>query len=567
MERKARRTRGHDIPDGGITAFPAPARHLPPPAQAVLDGLLLALLGRRRLLVLTGGDGLRPGVAGAAAARAAADGALLLPAVARPGMGVEDLIRQGGAAAFAPGETPADFDALVAALDERLDFAGSGVLAVEEAHRLSPATIADLVELSREETVHGRFLQILLSGDGELERTLARPGLERALRDLGVVYRLDTPDAQPRPRPAAEPAILFPEPEEDGRWSEPMVFPTATPLVRARRSMAGAWVTGAVLLAAAGTGLAMSLPDGPWKERLHGTAAAATATTAAWAEDAWTRVTALWEPALDEERILALAASADPVQQPRIEAPVQPPIQLPIQADPAPATAAPYSATPHSAPSHSTPFHSAAPQPPAPLPPAPMAAVPMTPAPMTAPPAPVPPPAMAAPVPLPHVPAEAAAFPETPAPITDPAADPARLQRVQALEEVARQQMAAKRLTTPPGDNALETVQRMQAEIPDAPVAKELLAAMADTYRRWGLLAERTGNREDARRFYERGLRVLPGEPNLTGLLRAMEERNARPPSTTTGQDAGLGAEGVMMATSPPPAHRVNGTDYGRLWP
>lgn len=537
MERKARRTRGPDTADDGTPAFPAPARHLTPSARTVLDGLLLALLGRRRLLVLTGGADERPGVAGAAAARAADDGTLILPAVARPGAGVEDLIRQGGAAAFAPHAAPADFEELVAALDARLDFAGSGVLAVEEAHRLSPATIADLVELSREETTHGRFLQILLSGDAALEHTLSRPGLDRAVRDLGVIYRLDTPAAPPH-RPALPAAVTLAMDDDDDR-AEPMVFPTATPLVRARRSSAGAWATGMVLTAAAVAGFALSLPDGPWKDRLTSTAAALPATASGWAGDLWTRTAALWETLsegdvpLDAERVVALA----------IPAPETPPPTAPATAQ----SGAAQSGAELPPAVHPAPVHPAAPQP-TPHQPAPVFTPLTTPAP---PPAPE------------TAPSAAVAEPPAPAP------DPVRQQRLQALEEVARQQMAAKRLTTPPGDNALETVQQMQAEIPDTPVARELLEAMADTYRRWGMLAERTGNWDDARRFYERGLRVLPGEPTLVGLLRAVEERSGRP-APVAGQTGGAttGQPAMMTATNgPPPAHRMNGTDYGRLWP
>ncbi|MCW2245448.1 hypothetical protein M2352_001039 [Azospirillum fermentarium] len=529
MERNARRARSTTAPG---PAFPPPARSLAPPEQAVLDGLLLALLGRRRLLVLTGGAGVRPGVAGAAAARAAADGALVLAAVARPGADVEDLIRQGGAAAFAPGAAPEDFETLVATLDERLDFAGSGVLAVEAAHHLSPATLADLMDLSREETAHGRFLQILLSGDGELERTLSRPGLDRAVRDLGVVYRLDGPAPAPRPTATARPPAPLRD-EDDGAGppvpqtavSEPMVFPTVTPLERGGRSPVGAWITGFVLLAAAGTGLALSLPDGPWKDRVSAAAATATATAGAWMQEAQARVSALWEPVVDENRMVALA----------------------VPETPAPPAVAP------------------APLSPAPLPPTPMAA-PVHPTVPAGPPPALPPTAAAPPAALPHAvpPAATAAptvLPDPPPPV--PTADPARLQRLQALEEVARQQMAAKRLTTPPGDNALETVHQMQAEVPDAPAVRELLEAMADTYRRWGLLAERTGNAEDARRFYERGLRVLPGEPTLTGLLRSVEERGARPAAASADQRS----DAAALMTAAPPAHRVNGSDYGRLWP
>lgn len=483
MERNTRR------PAPPSPAFPPPARRLAPPEQAVLDGLLLALLGRRRLLVLTGGSGVRPGVAGAAAARAAADGTLVLTAVARPGMGVEDLIRQGGAAALAPHPAPEDFETLVATLDERLDFAGSGVLAVEEAHHLSPATIADLVDLSREETAHGRFLQILLSGDGGLERTLSRPGLDRAVRDLGVVYRLDGPAAARPPVVAVDDGGALP-------LAEPMVFPTVTPLDRGSRAPVGAWITGAVLLAAAVTGLALSLPEGPWKARLDAAVTTVTATAETWIREAQTRLPALWEAPMDENRMVALAVPEPPAP------PVTPP--APVVAPAAPA-----------------------------LPPA------------------EPPPAAVLPV---H---------PAPAPLPVPEADPARTERFQALEDVARQQIAAKRLTTPPGDNALETVQRMQAENPGAPAVAELLEAMADTYRRWGMLAERTGNADDARRFYERGLRVLPGDPTLTGLLRSVEERGNRPAAASADQRS----DAAALMNAAPPAHRVSGSDYGRLWP
>ncbi|HEY0836297.1 MAG TPA: ankyrin repeat domain-containing protein, partial [Azospirillum sp.] len=101
-------------------------------------------------------------------------------------------------------------------------------------------------------------------------------------------------------------------------------------------------------------------------------------------------------------------------------------------------------------------------------------------------------------------------------------------QRVRGLVEQAHRQMASKRLTTPPGDNAFETVQRIRELTPQAPEIAQLIAAMVDTYRRWAALAERDGAWGDARSFYERALLVTPDDADLRTRLKDAEERSRR---------------------------------------
>ena len=86
--------------------------------------------------------------------------------------------------------------------------------------------------------------------------------------------------------------------------------------------------------------------------------------------------------------------------------------------------------------------------------------------------------------------------------------------------ESGRRQINAKRLTTPAGDNAAETVQRIRAIDPRSADADALVAEIKDTYRRWAVLAERDRNMSDAQRFYERALSVDPNDRELQEALR-----------------------------------------------
>jgi len=561
----------------GRKAQPAPPPALRPDHQEVFDALLLALLGRKRFLFLLGGANRdRSLLFSRLTTYLAADGALVLPVAARPAMQVEDLMAGAGAAAL--GSMPDDFETLIEELESRLDMAGSGVLAIDDAHVLSPAVLADLADLSRSETEQGRFLQVLLCGAPELERHLAQPGIMAAVRDLGAVFALSWPEQ------AVVPANEDDDADEDREALPPMLPAGMTDWAPTRRqAMAGAWITGAVLVVALGTAVTMALPPGQTEALGAGARTAVertrTVTAQAWeqtraffghtgeragdlAGQAWTGVRNTWNSVgsgvaslagdeSDRAEVVSLNRPEPPrvvVTLPPIETarPVEPP--LPTKAPP-PAYSEPPQPTPQP-----TPKPAPAPEllakvepPPPPPPPSPVVLPPLPTAPLLPPPPVVaqvpPPPAPVAehvePAPeyrapehraeaVPTPPVEMAMLPP-PAPIPQPApqADTTP-QRVRALVEQARRQMASKRLTTPPGDNALETVQRIRDLTPHAPEVAQLMAAMVDTYRRWAALAERDGAWGDARSFYERALLVTPDDADLRARLKDAEERSRR---------------------------------------
>ncbi|NUB22079.1 hypothetical protein GBZ26_23185, partial [Azospirillum formosense] len=276
-------------------AKPQPqAAGLRPDQTEVFDGLLLALLARKRLLVLVGeaGSG-RAAVFHQLVEQVGSDGALVLPVAASAGAQVEDLVSAAGDAALPSDSDDRDFDTLIEELEERLDLAGTGLLAVENAGVLAAPALADLIDLTRSETPSGRFLQVLLCGTPEMERTLARPGLAEAVRELGVIYRMTPgagpsvapaaaiPSAGPSAGPALAPPRAAPPPprrtaERDANdwpandWDAPdgWTIPEAgapvadLPVKRPRRraALAGAAITTLILLGAAGAGVALTVP-------------------------------------------------------------------------------------------------------------------------------------------------------------------------------------------------------------------------------------------------------------------------------------------------------------------
>ncbi|HYG84766.1 MAG TPA: ankyrin repeat domain-containing protein [Azospirillum sp.] len=578
-------------------ASPTPGRsaqRFHPDQQEAYDGLLLALLARKRFLVLAGGAGAqRSDVFTRLIEQVAADGSLVLPVVAQHGMQVEDLL-VASASATLPDADDADFDTLVGELDDRLDLAGSGLLAVADAHLLSPATLIDLAELSRSETSSGRFVQILLSGSSELERALARPGLEQFIRDMGVIYRLAgggaglSPQAEASPHPAAADLSMRPIassvpdlPAPDGPdpdWTVPpeMIIP---PVRTGRRAAAGVWVTALILIATGGAATTLAVqalkPDlelGSLDEYATRVGAGAVRIWAD-AESAareWSRVTFGWPPR--EGEALALHRSRAPDMEmppPTLPPPETPPAALPKEARaalPPTINERPAAPPPPPPPDHAPAAKAEAgplpptfmpspiilpPLPPTPRPPAPVTVASVPPPPVETPPAPPastpppapppgpmtvtsePPPAPPVEAPPPAAPApsvQVAALP--PKPPTPPQPDQATVQRVRVLSEQARRQIATKRLTTPTGDNAYETVQRIRELTPDSPEIPELLSGIVDTYRRWAAQAEADGDPTEAKRYYERALMVSPDDPALRAQIRSTEERarRAEPP-------------------------------------
>ncbi|WP_247892504.1 ankyrin repeat domain-containing protein [Azospirillum sp. Sh1] len=605
-------------------------------AAEIRDGLVLAFLARKRLLVLVGDAGSgRPALFRQLVEHVEADGAMALPVAASLGAELEDLVAAAGTGALpdlAAGEDggEVDFDALIAALEERLELAGSGLLAVENAAVLAPPVLTDLVDLTRAETPSGRFMQVLLCGTPELEGTLARAGLTEVLRDMGVIYRmspaggsLDEPQ-DAAVSPAARPVpVLTPPPQsaaippandwsvgerqedrsQDHRWSDdqawsgrdpgpmagaegpvtdyrgrgyPGVGPGQTMRAPRRTGLyAGAALTTLVLLGAAGAAIATAMP-GAFPDR-----------ALAMVEEGWVRardavertvlgLTGSEAPAASRQAA-ADTGTATPGAAPSVPAasvPVAPAASSPTSAPPAATAPAPRPAA--TADAQKTPAQNA--QPPAGgTQTVAKAAVPGS---TATPPAAAPvetaalPSAGSQPQSQPSAAAKPSASPGNAEaapgvaslpPLEDPSATPAvpavpqvavpdadTAQRVRSMVDQARRQIAGKRLTTPPGDNAFETVQRIRQIAPTAPEVAELLTTMEDTYRRWAMLAERDGDWSETKRFYERAQMISPASPDLAERIRAASEQRAYSgPSTGTASGTGGGSSAAPVKATP----------------
>ncbi len=614
-------------------------------AAEIRDGLVLAFLARKRLLVLVGDAGSgRPGLFRQLVEHVEADGAMALPVAASLGAELEDLVAAAGTGALpdlAAGEDggEVDFDALIAALEERLELAGSGLLAVDNAAVLAPPVLTDLVELTRAETPSGRFMQVLLCGTPELEGTLARAGLTDVLRDMGVIYRMSpgggfadesqdaAASAAPRPVP-----ILAPPPQsaaippandwsvgerqedrsQDHRWSGDQEWSDRDPApmagaegpvadyrdrgypgfgqgqtMRAPRRTglyAGAALTTLVLLGAAGAAIATAMP-GAFPDR-----------ALAMVEEGWVRArdavertvlgltgseapAAGRQAAADTGTVAPGAAPTVPTPSvPATSAPVAPAVSTPTSTPPAATAPAPRPAATTDV--QKTSAQSA--QPPASgTQTVAKAAVPAS---AATPPAAAPvetaalPPARSQPQSQIQSQPSAAAKPSASTgnaeaapgvaslpPLEDPSATPAvpavpqvavpeadTAQRVRSMVDQARRQIAGKRLTTPPGDNAFETVQRIRQIAPSAPEVAELLTTMEDTYRRWAMLAERDGDWSETKRFYERAQMISPASPDLVERIRAASEQRAYTGSSTgTASGTGGGSSAAPVKATP----------------
>jgi hypothetical protein len=89
-------------------------------------------------------------------------------------------------------------------------------------------------------------------------------------------------------------------------------------------------------------------------------------------------------------------------------------------------------------------------------------------------------------------------------PTADRAAQPpSPVDPIGKLVARADRQIAQKSLTTPPGDNALETYQRIVALDKNNPAGPRLLARIKQTYLLWARAAETHGEPEAARRLTE----------------------------------------------------------------
>jgi hypothetical protein len=78
----------------------------------------------------------------------------------------------------------------------------------------------------------------------------------------------------------------------------------------------------------------------------------------------------------------------------------------------------------------------------------------------------------------------------------------------------AHQQIEAFALMTPPGDNALETLQRVLAVMPAQPDALQGIREIATRYAVLATQAERRGEHDLAKRYVDKGLHLVPDHPD-----------------------------------------------------
>jgi len=89
----------------------------------------------------------------------------------------------------------------------------------------------------------------------------------------------------------------------------------------------------------------------------------------------------------------------------------------------------------------------------------------------------------------------------------------------------AQRQIDEDRLTTPPGDNALESYQAVLREAPGNGEARAGIDRIAAIYAQWAQIAEDKGSPARARRYIEKALIAKPDDPVLRAELQRLETR------------------------------------------
>ncbi len=480
--------------------------------DAIFSGLLLAVIGRRRLLVLVGecpDD--RMALLARLAHHIAADGSMVLTVTASSGITVEDLVEVAGRTLLGRSGAALGFDDVVVQLESHLDQAGTGILMIEDADKLPVETLRDLADLSGSLSGQGCFLQILLAGGAQLDHRLEQADLLPMVRAVGTLYRLEragpgdttpplAPDLPAPSLPAARSApraeVPFPPPGPGERPVLQAQRRAGLQQVRHRRSHGLLWFgLAATCLTIAGTVMA-------------------------------TR---------DRTDLLLLAQQYG----------------LPLSTEPATSQA-----TPPAAPLATTvPIRPS--QPAAPLSPeerpddmtVEVSQAPVPPPPVATPSAPD---SMVSTTASPDQPeAQEPAVPGPRAPLGDSrrhSGEGAALIRdlIQKAEELVDQ----RQLTTPKGDNALEVVHAIAALEAGHPAIPALKTRMVETYRVWGRNAERRSQWDLARLYYERALAVDGDDPTVRTLLASLDRR--RKPSRSPAQPDDSPAR-TATVTSPEP--------------
>jgi type II secretory pathway predicted ATPase ExeA len=105
----------------------------------------------------------------------------------------------------------------------------------------------------------------------------------------------------------------------------------------------------------------------------------------------------------------------------------------------------------------------------------------------------------------------------------------------------AHQQIETFALMTPPGDNALETLQRVLAVMPTQPDALQGIREIATRYAVLATQAERRGEHDLAKRYVDKGLHLVPDSPDLLAIQKNLGPQPAF--QLDVGQPARSGGE------------------------
>lgn len=122
-------------------------------------------------------------------------------------------------------------------------------------------------------------------------------------------------------------------------------------------------------------------------------------------------------------------------------------------------------------------------------------------------------------------------------PIPQHESPPGDQPKLSALLAQADAQYEAKKLTTPAGDNALETYQAILSISPDFQPALDGIVIIKERYKRWAQAAEREGDLSQAKYFYQKALSLDSQDRTSLTKLREIEaqEQGAVPePATDT---------------------------------
>jgi hypothetical protein len=104
--------------------------------------------------------------------------------------------------------------------------------------------------------------------------------------------------------------------------------------------------------------------------------------------------------------------------------------------------------------------------------------------------------------------------------------------RLDELLARARQQIEALALTSPPGDNALETLEGVLAAMPSQPDALQGIKDIAGKYAILAAQADKRGERDLAKRYLDKGLRLVPDHPDLLTVEKRLARASSAPMRT-----------------------------------